>query len=75
VNLAFEHDTQVIVGQVDEIKLSGGFFDFIEKYTLKSSTIYMPARIDTACEKRIQEAAMTNYKTLDCSGFARVDML
>lgn len=95
VNLAFNHDTQLIVeeaidgfevgcavlgidtlivGKVDEIELSGGFFDFAEKYTLKSSTIYMPARIDAACEKRIQETAMTIYKTLDCSGFARVDM-
>ena len=33
------------VGRVDEIELSGGFFDYTEKYTLKSSKIYMPARI------------------------------
>lgn len=95
VELAFEHDTEVIieetidgfevgcavlgideliVGRVDEIELSSGFFDYTEKYTLKSSKIYMPARIDAGTEKRIQEAAMIIYKALGCSGFARVDM-
>lgn len=62
------------VGRVDEIELSGGFFDYTEKYTLKTSKIYMPARIDSETEKRIQQAAVTIYKALGCSGFARVDM-
>ncbi|NNJ30941.1 D-alanine--D-serine ligase VanG [Lacrimispora defluvii] len=64
----------LMIGKVDEIELTDGFFDYIEKYTLKTSKIYMPARIDSACEKRIQETAKTIYKTLGCSGFARVDM-
>ena len=62
------------VGRVDEIELSGGFFDYTEKYTLKSSKIYMPARIGAEAEKRIQEAAVIIYRALGCSGFARVDM-
>lgn len=62
------------VGRVDEIELSGGFFDYVEKYTLKSSRIHMPARVDAETEKRIQETAVTIYRTLGCSGFARVDM-
>lgn len=62
------------VGRVDEIELSSGFFDYTEKYTLKSSKIHMPARIDAETEKRIQKAAVTIYKALGCSGFARVDM-
>lgn len=65
---------ELIVGRVDEIELSSGFFDYTEKYTLKSSKIYMPARIDAEAEKRIQEAAVTIYKALGCTGFARVDM-
>ncbi|MCI8978116.1 D-alanine--D-serine ligase VanG [Lachnospiraceae bacterium 54-11] len=65
---------KLIVGRVDEIELSKGFFDFTEKYTLKSSRIHMPARIDTDTEKRIQEAAKTIYRALGCEGFARVDM-
>lgn len=65
---------ELTVGRVDEIELSSGFFDFTEKYTLESSKIYMPARIDATCEKRVQETAKAIYKTLGCSGFARVDM-
>lgn len=64
----------LLVGRVDEIELTEGFFDYTEKYTLKSSKIHMPARIDEACEKRIQETAKIIYKTLGCLGFARVDM-
>ena len=65
---------ELIVGRVDEIELSNGFFDYTEKYTLKSSKIYMPARIDAEAEKRIQDTAKRIYTVLGCSGFARVDM-
>lgn len=62
------------VGRADEIELSGGFFDYEEKYALKTSRIHMPARVDAATERRIQEAAKTIYRALGCSGFARVDL-
>ena len=62
------------VGRTDEIELSGGFFDFEEKYMLKTSRIHMPARVDAATELRIQETAKTIYRALGCSGFARVDL-
>lgn len=65
---------ELICGRVDEIELSGGFFDYTEKYTLETSKIYMPARIDKDTEKRIQDTAIDIYRTLGCSGFARVDM-
>ena len=65
---------ELIAGRVDEIELTEGFFDYTEKYTLKTSKIHMPARIDAACEQRIIEAAKTIYRTLGCDGFARVDM-
>lgn len=64
----------LIVGRIDEIELMEGFFDYTEKYTLKSSKIHMPARIDAQSEKKVQEAAIAIYRTLGCSGFARVDM-
>lgn len=62
------------VGRVDEIELSDGFFDYTEKYTLRTSSIHMPARIPAETEKRIQDAAVVLYRALGCSGFARVDM-
>lgn len=65
---------ELTVGRVDEIELSHGFFDYTEKYTLKSSKIYMPARVDAETEGRIREAGIKIYRALGCSGFARVDM-
>lgn len=63
-----------IVGRVDEIELSSGFFDYTEKYTLKGSKIHMPARINAETEKAVQQAALKIYRILGCVGFARVDM-
>ena len=65
---------KLVVGRVDEIELSHGFFDFEEKYTLKTSRIHMPARITEQEEKTIQDTAKQIYSILGCSGFARVDM-
>ena len=64
---------ELTVGLVDEIELSGGFFDFDEKYTLKTSAIHCPARISPEKAAEIQEAAKTVYRALDCKVFARVD--
>ena len=61
------------VGAVDEIELSGGFFDFEEKYSLKTSAIHCPARIPPEKAREIQQAAKAVYTALDCRGFARVD--
>ncbi len=74
VGCAVLGDSHLTLGRVDEIELSGGFFDYTEKYTQETSTIYMPARIDSATELRIQEAAAAVYRALGCRGFARVDM-
>jgi D-alanine---D-serine ligase len=62
------------IGEVDEIELSRGFFDYTEKYNLVTSKIHMPARIDPATAERIKATAAEIYRVLDCSGMARVDM-
>lgn len=61
-------------GEIDEIELSGGFFDFTEKYTLKTSAIHVPARIHADKAEEIKQTAKIIYRTLGCTGFARVDM-
>ncbi|MCM1234352.1 MAG: D-alanine--D-serine ligase VanG [Ruminococcus flavefaciens] len=66
--------SDLIVGEVDEIELSDGFFNFTEKYTLKTSSIHVPARIPSQKAKEIKETALVIYKALDCCCFARVDM-
>ena len=66
-------ETPLFVGAVDEIQLSGGFFDFEEKYTLKTSSIHCPAQISPQKAEEIQAAARTVCAALDCRVFARVD--
>ena len=61
-------------GRIDEIELADGFFTYEEKYTLKTSKIHVPARVDADTERRLQEAAMLAYKTLGCRGYCRVDL-
>lgn len=65
---------ELIVGEVDEIELSEGFFNFTEKYTLKSSKIHVPARIEREVAQKAKETAKQIYKILKCKDFARVDM-
>lgn len=64
----------LFAGEIDEIELSDGFFDYTEKYTLATSKIHMPARIDKAAAEQIRACGKKIYKILGCSGFARVDM-
>lgn len=74
VGCAVLGNNELMLGRVDEIELTQGFFDYNEKYSLESSKVHMPARVDTQTEEQIKEVAVKIYKILDCSGFARVDM-
>lgn len=62
------------VGQVDEIELQQGFFDYTEKYQLLTAQIHMPARIPQSKADAIKRTARKVYWALECSGFARVDL-
>ena len=74
VGCAVLGNDRLTVGVPDEIELSGGFFDFAEKYTLKTSVIHVPARVPAEKMERVRETAKTVYRALGCRGFARVDM-
>ena len=74
VGCAVLGNEELTVGLVDEIELSGGFFNFEEKYTLKTSAIHCPARIPAPTARRIQETAKAIYRALGCRVFARVDL-
>jgi D-alanine---D-serine ligase len=62
------------LGEVDEIELTGGFFDYTEKYTLKTSKIHMPAHIAPILAERVKRTAAEIYRLLGCRGLARVDL-
>lgn len=61
------------VGEVDEIELQTGFFNYTEKYTLATSHIHLPARIPLSKRREVQETAKRVYQILGCQVFARVD--
>lgn len=74
VGCAVMGNDRLTVGEIDEIELAEGFFDYTEKYTLKTSAIHTPARIPAATAQRVKDTAQTIYRALGCKGFARVDM-
>lgn len=74
IGCAILGNDDLIVGEIDEIELSKGFFNYTEKYTLKSSKIHVPARIDKKTSDEAKEIAKNIYKILKCKDFARVDM-
>ncbi|MCL2361315.1 MAG: D-alanine--D-serine ligase VanG [Defluviitaleaceae bacterium] len=63
-----------MVGALDEIELTGDFFDYKQKYTLEATEIHVPARISSDKTQEIIDITKKIYSALDCSGFARVDM-
>ena len=74
VGCAVMGNDELVVGELDEVELSGGFFNYDEKYTLKTSALHVPARITPELTQKIKQTAKTIYRVLGCSGFARVDV-
>ena len=74
VGCAVLGNRELTIGEVDEIELSEGFFNYEEKYTLKTSNIYVPARIPHEKVEEIRHLAAVIYRALKCRDFARVDM-
>lgn len=68
---------------LQESVFSSDLFDFEEKYLKdggsqlgkSESGLVVPARLDAGTTKKIQKMAKEVYKTLGCSGIARVDFL
>jgi len=65
---------ELLIGEIDEIELSDGFFNFTEKYTLETSAIHCPARIPVDKSDEAKKMAKRIYRILGCRGLARVDM-
>ncbi|GAB3393600.1 D-alanine--(R)-lactate ligase VanA-Sc [Humibacter soli] len=68
----------LIVGEVDEIRLSHGFFrihqeDEPERKS-ENSTVVVPADIPPFLRDRVQHTARVVYRALGCRGLARVDL-
>ena len=72
------NDPDLIVGEVDRIALSHGFFRIHQEEEPErgsdNATPIVPADISGASRLRVQEAAKGIFRALGCRGLARVDM-
>jgi D-alanine--(R)-lactate ligase len=72
------NDLNLTVGEVDQIRLSHGFFKIHQEENPESgsenSTIVVPADIPAQTRLRVQQTAQAIYRALGCSGLSRVDM-
>ncbi len=63
------------VSVLGEIIPNNEFYDYNAKYLDGKSQEVIPAQLNSSLTTRIRETALLAYKTLSCSGLARVDFL
>lgn len=72
------NDLDLVVGEVDRIALSHGFFRIHQESSPETgsdnSTPIVPADISAESRSLVQETAKAIYRALRCRGLARVDM-
>jgi D-alanine---(R)-lactate ligase len=72
------NDGDLIVGEVDRIALSHGFFRIHQESDPESgsdnATVTVPADISAESRSLVQETAKAIYRALGCRGLSRVDM-
>jgi D-alanine---(R)-lactate ligase len=72
------NDLDLLVGEVDQIALSYGFFRIHQEDEPESgsdnATVTVPADISAEARSLVQETAEATYRALGCRGLSRVDM-
>jgi D-alanine-D-alanine ligase len=69
--------TQLIALPILELrpKSKAGFYDYEAKYTAGMTEFVLPAELSEARTAEAQELAKRTFRALNCSGYARVDMI
>lgn len=69
--------TQLIALPILELrpKSKAGFYDYEAKYTKGMTEFVLPAELSAARTAEAQELAKRTFRALNCSGYARVDMI
>ncbi|HEY0318024.1 MAG TPA: D-alanine--D-alanine ligase [Solirubrobacterales bacterium] len=60
---------------VEAIPAGGDRYDFEARYEIGRTHFVCPAELDEEQQRAVTEAALVTYRTLGCSGFARVDLI
>jgi D-alanine-D-alanine ligase len=60
---------------VEAIPAPGDSYDFEARYEIGRTRFVCPAELDPPQHAAVTEAALATYRTLGCSGFARVDLI
>ena len=60
---------------VEAIPAQGDAYDFEARYEIGRTRFVCPAELDEAEQAAVTAAALAAYRTLGCSGFARVDLI
>lgn len=58
-----------------EVRPQGGAYNFEAMYTPGMTDFAIPAEVPSEAAAAIEETALMTYRTLGCSGFAKVDMI
>lgn len=63
-----------ICSVIGEISTTNDFYDYEAKYQNETATsLQIPSTLPVEAQKEMEELAKLAYKTLDCSGLARID--
>jgi D-alanine-D-alanine ligase len=60
---------------VEAIIASGDRYDFEARYEIGRTRFVCPAELDEEERRAVTDAALATYRTLGCTGFARVDLI
>jgi len=60
---------------VEAIPAQGDSYDFEARYEIGRTRFVCPAELDESQRAAVTEAALATYRTLGCSGFARIDLI
>jgi D-alanine-D-alanine ligase len=60
---------------VEAILLEGDRYDFEARYEIGRTRFVCPAELPAEEEREVTEVALATYRTLGCTGFARIDLI
>ena len=71
------HKVDLVALPIRELipKSKAGFYDYEAKYTKGMTEFVLPAKLSEERTKEAQELAKKTFRALNCSGYARVDMI